>query len=411
MFAANVFAKRPVIAAAPASAAAGLRLPASVAKLAAKPWALPAGAAGLLVLSVSLFVLATNDPHAGAPLVKVALDAAGKPGSPLALHPGLPGDPANPTLGSLPPGQDVGMAGAADPLAAQIANGPNTGGQAVITLPQGATLGGGQPAAPPKPKAQPLAQAPITGLTAPGPGGLLPIIGKDGRTPFQAYARPFASNGKPKIAIVVGGLGLNGAATRAAIEKLPPEVTLSFVPYADGLQGWIDMARASGHEVVLELPMEPLDYPANDPGPYTLMTGAPAAETGKRLEWLLSRTTGYFAATNYMGGRFVTSDTAMNALASALKGRGVGLLDDGSAARKGMVGAPRASADSVIDDQLSADAITQQLARLEGLATAHGQALGAGFGYAVTVAQVTRWAAALAGRGYQLAPASAVMRK
>ncbi|PNA58296.1 hypothetical protein C1Y19_35055, partial [Pseudomonas sp. MPR-LB3] len=84
-----------------------------------------------------------------------------------------------------------------------------------------------------------------------------------------------------------------------------------FVPYADGLQGWVDLARANGHEVVLELPMEPLDYPANDPGKYTLMTNAAPAETVRRLEWLLARTTGYFATTNYMGGRFVTSDSAM----------------------------------------------------------------------------------------------------
>jgi len=69
------------------------------------------------------------------------------------------------------------------------------------------------------------------------------------------------------VALIIGGLGLNAATTRQAIESLPPEVTLSFVPYADGLQGWIDMARAAGHEVMLEAPMEPADYPSNDPGP------------------------------------------------------------------------------------------------------------------------------------------------
>jgi polysaccharide deacetylase 2 family uncharacterized protein YibQ len=407
MFAANVFAKRPLAATGSAPAVANPRLPGFL----NHPFALPAAAAGFLLLSIGLFVLATNDPHAGAPSVKVALQTAAKPGEPGALRPGLPGDPANPTLNSLPPGQDVGMAGAPDPLMTQFQAAPPSGGQAVVTLPQGATLSGGQPALPPRPKAQPLAQAPIAGLTAQGPGGLLPIIGKDGRTPFQAYARPFASNGKPKIAIVVGGLGLNGASTRAAIEKLPPEITLSFVPYADGLQGWVDLARANGHEVVLELPMEPLDYPANDPGKYTLMTNAAPAETVRRLEWLLARTTGYFATTNYMGGRFVTSDSAMTTLVTALKARGLGFLDDGSASRRGMVGAPRASADAVIDDQLSSEDIERQLTKLEGQALAHGQALGAGFGYPVTVEQVTRWAAALAGRGYQLAPASAVMRK
>ena len=102
----------------------------------------------------------------------------------------------------------------------------------------------------------------------------------------------------------------------------------------------------------------------------------------------------------------------MGVLMGALKSRGLGFLDDGSAARRAQgLGPPRASADAVIDEQLSADAIDQQLLRLEAQALQKGQALGAGFAYPVTVEQVTRWAGALAGRGYQLAPASAVMRK
>src|SRR4029077_15730556 len=127
-----------------------------------------------------------------------------------------------------------------------------------------------------------------------------------------AYARPVTLTGKPRVALIIGGLGLNAKATREAIASLPPEVTLSFVPYADGLQGWIDMARAAGHEVLLEAPMEPKDYPDNDPGPYTLMADGQQADTTRRLEWLLSRATGYFGVTNYLGSRFVQSPAAMS---------------------------------------------------------------------------------------------------
>jgi polysaccharide deacetylase 2 family uncharacterized protein YibQ len=257
----------------------------------------------------------------------------------------------------------------------------------------------------------PLATAPIAGLTAPGPGGLLPIVGADGRTPFQAYARPFQDNGKPKVAVVVSGLGLNAAATRAAIDRLPPEITLSFVPYADGLQGWIDLARANGHEVMLEVPMEPLDYPNNDPGPYTLMSTGQPAETVKKLEWLLSRATGYFAVTNYLGSRFMTSNGGMSAFLGALKSRGVGFIDDGGAKGAQNPGVQRASADAMIDDQLSADAIERKLLSLEAAALQKGSALGGGFAYPVTVDSLVRWSQGLAGRGYQLAPASAVARR
>jgi hypothetical protein len=211
------------------------------------------------------------------------------------------------------------------------------------------------------------------------------------------------------VALVIGGLGLNSQTTRAAIETLPPEITLSFAPYAEGLQGWIDLARAHGHEVLLETPMEPNDYPANDPGPYTLIAANPPEDTVRKLEWLMSRASGYFGLTNYLGSRFLASDSAMTTFQTALKARGLAFVDDGQAARRG--GAiPRASADRIIDDELSASAIDGQLRTLEINAAARGQVLGSGFAYPVTIAQVRTWSAGLAGRGLQLAPASAVTR-
>jgi len=279
---------------------------------------------------------------------------------------------------------------------------------AVPAASHGATPG----AAVPAPSANGgLPQAPITGFFAPGPGGPLPIIAQDGRTPFQAYARPFASNGRPKVALIIGGLGLNARATQAAIVTLPPQITLSFVPYAEGLQGWIDMARAHGHEVLLETPMEPLDYPDNDPGPYTLMATADGPETAKKLEWILSRASGYYALTNYLGSRFLADDKAYESFLGAVRGRGLGFIDDGSASRRTGGGVPRASAERVIDDQLTQAAIDQELLKLEASALQRGQALGAGFAYPVTLDKVARWATSVEQRGYQLAPASALAIK
>jgi polysaccharide deacetylase 2 family uncharacterized protein YibQ len=253
-----------------------------------------------------------------------------------------------------------------------------------------------------------LTQSPIAGLWAPGPGGApLPIVSGDGRTPAQAYARPFVANGAPKVALVVGGMGLNAQVTRSAIETLPPEVTLSFIPYAEGLQGWIDMARAAGHEVLLEAPMEPGDYPVNDPGPFTLLIDNRPEETVSKLEWVLSRATGYFGVTNYLGSRFMGSDPAMAAVTGALARRGVAFVDDGLARRR--TGPLRASADRIVDEQLSADTIARQFAALEMTAFSRGQALGAGLAYPVTIREAARWARSVSQRGLQLAPASALL--
>jgi uncharacterized protein len=262
-------------------------------------------------------------------------------------------------------------------------------------------------------RSAPLSQAPSAGVHQSGPNGVLPIIGPGGRTVFDAYRKPFSDTGKPKIALVVGGLGLNARITQRAIDDLPAEVTLSFVPYAENLQGWINKARAGGHEVLIEIPMEPFDYPDNDPGPQTLLSTASAEENQRRLEFLLSRATGYFGVTNYLGGKFAGSGNASAAVMRALKGRGIGFISDGSAAALGSAaenaGMRNAQADRSLDQRPSGEDIAAQLGALEVMATQRGAALGFGVAYSITIDQIARWSREATRRGLVLAPASAVM--
>lgn len=356
-----------------------------------------AGAGLLLLGAAALFITVLGDPRAGAPSARASLTrevaAAAPPPTGLEAF----------SMGAYGAWQDLTVdAGGVDPALE---------GEAVITLPNGATVSGdGAPITAPRAAASPLPPAPIGGLSQPGPDGPLPAIAADGRVPAQAYARPFRSNGRPRVAIIVGGLGLNAVTTRAAIERLPAEVTLSFVPYAEGLQGWIDLARAQGHEVLIEMPMEPTGYPNNDPGPYTLLAAGEPADIQAKMNWLLGRATGYFGVTNYMGDRFANSDAGMTAFLGILRQRGVAFLDDGSMSRRPGAWA-RASANRIIDEQQNPAAIVGQLNALEALAKGQGQALGTGFSYPVTVEAVARWTAGLDARGLQLAPASAMTQR
>ncbi len=266
------------------------------------------------------------------------------------------------------------------------------------------------------PPTPPLPKAPIRGLTQPGPLGPLPIIGPDGRTPFQAYKRPFiADPKKPKIAIIVGGLGFGARATQQAIDELPAAVTLAFVPYADNVQTWIDRARADGHETMLEIPMEPFDPEAVDTGPQTLLVNAQPRENVARLENLMSRATGYFGIANYQGGRFAASTQASEPIVRALNERGLAIVGAGISPRVGLAaeagrqGARFAVADRILDIRREAEAIDEQLLTLEALALENGHALGSGFAYPLTITQVAAWARGVEGRGYQLAPASAMV--
>jgi len=352
-------------------------------------------AAGFFLACAAALVSLTGNPRAGTPVVRLSLARIADTSAPPGWREALPSESAGEAPFSA---ATVQLSAAAPPDPEPVAN----GGAAIITIPDDARLDGAQAA----PGAG-LGQAPLDGFFAQGPGGPLPVIAPDGRTPAQAYARPFAADGKPRVALIIGGLGLNAKATREAIDGLPPEVTLSFVPYADDLQSWIDQARAAGHEVLLEAPMEPKDYPQNDPGPYTLMADGQPQETTRRLDWLLSRASGYFGVTNYLGSKFVASASAMGVFETELRQRGLAFIDDGSAAHVGG-GIPRASADRIVDDQLDGPAIEAQLTALETQAQRSGEAMGSGFAYPVTLEEAARWTAALAAHGIQLVPASAL---
>ncbi len=260
---------------------------------------------------------------------------------------------------------------------------------------------------------RPALRAPLPGLFEPGPGGPLPVVSAEGVRPDQAYAKAFDGDlDAPTIAVIVGGLGFNRALTETAIERLPSEVTLSFVPYAEGLQDWIDRARADGHEVLIELPMEPFDYPNNDPGPHTLLAEATPEENRRRLNWLLSRGAGYAGVVNYMGARLSAEQAPLAAVLEELERRGLTLFHDGSGRRSVITSAredarARVSlADRVLDADPSPSAIDNRLLELEALALQNGDALGSGFVYPTTVEALAQWSDSLADRGYQLAPAS-----
>lgn len=265
------------------------------------------------------------------------------------------------------------------------------------------------------PASTPLAKAPVPGFFERTPAGDLPKVSADGRTPAEVYARPFAAKpGVPKIALIVGGLGLKQEHTLAAINELPPEVTLSFVPYANDLQTWINRARAAGHEVLLELPMEAYDYPNVDGGPHTLLTSSKPEENLRRLNLLMGKATGYFGVTNYQGARFATDARAVAPVMSALSERGLAFVHDGAAARSALPQAAKdvnltfSIADRIVDAEPSADSIDRELLQLEALAIQNGGAVGVGYAYPVTIDTFRHWTQGIKAKGYQLAPASAL---
>lgn len=263
-----------------------------------------------------------------------------------------------------------------------------------------------------------LPPAPDPRVAETGPHGPLPRISREGLRPMDVYARPFVTStalraDAPKIALIVGGVGLSPRGTAAAL-SLPEAVTLAFPPYPEDLPAVAARARARGHETLLQAPMEPFDYPRNDPGPHTLLVDR-AGNDKDDLHWLMSRFAGYAGVINYLGGRFMADDAAFNTTLAEVASRGLYFIDDGESRQSRLtaiapeLSLPHAVVDTTIDAHALPQAIDAALAQLELRAREKGAAIGFVNAAPQALERIGRFVAGLEKRGMALAPVSAVL--
>ena len=249
--------------------------------------------------------------------------------------------------------------------------------------------------------------------------GMIPVAA-DGLKPFNVYAaeadRARAAK-MPGVAIVIGGLGVGAAKTIDAIMKLPPAVTLAFTPYGADPGKLAERARAQRHEIFLQIPMEPYDFPDNDPGPQTLLTSLSADQNMDRLYWHLSRMQGYAGITNFMGARFIATEPAMQPIIREAAKRGLGFFDDGSSPRSIASQAaanqamPFGKGDIAIDVVPTPTEIDRALNKLEAAARERGAAVGTASALPVSIERVSAWTKTLGDRGILLVPLTTAMLK
>ena len=363
---------------------------------------------GLFIALFAGFAIFNDNPFGGEPVTRVALHPAAPSGEKSAMAPAVAPDAK--------PGTD--MAKQAAP-----------GGQKTITIIDGSS-GKRQDIqvsddATDKVEAEAALPALMAGvdqrLLEKSRYGMIPVVA-DGLKPVTAYAggtdadRARAAK-MPVIAIVIGGLGVGAAKTTDAIMKLPAAVTLAFTPYGSDPGKLVERARAQRHEILLQIPMEPFDYPDNDPGPQTLLTTLAAEQNLDRLYWHLSRFQGYAGIANFMGARFVVTDAAMQPIIREAAKRGLGYLDDGSAPRsvasalaEGQA-MPFARGDFSIDAVPTSVEIDRTLAKLESLAKERGSAVGVASALPISIERIGAWTRTLESRGIMLVPLTTAMLK
>jgi polysaccharide deacetylase 2 family uncharacterized protein YibQ len=383
---------------------------------------LPFTAAQLLGVGLGLFLLAFigfalfhNDPLGGEPVARVAIRQASD-GAKGAGTSAKPEDKA--AEKSAAPASEHGEKAAAKPAAPSeqktitIIDGSSGARHDVVVSPETGDKAENSTA--------PAMMAGVDQrILEPSRYGMIPIA-IEGLKPFTAYAAE-ADRAKaakmPVVSIVIGGLGVGAAKTLDAIMKLPGAVTLAFTPYGADPGKLAERARAQHHEILLQVPMEPYDYPDNDPGPQTLLTTLGPDQNLDRLYWHLSRLQGYVGIANFMGARFVATDQVMQPIVRDAAKRGLAFFDDGSAPRSvasavaGAQAMPFARGDVAIDAVPTPGEIDRALAKLEDLAKERGYAIGTASALPVSIERIGLWIKALEAHGVMLVPLTTAMTK
>ncbi|HVX76339.1 MAG TPA: divergent polysaccharide deacetylase family protein [Bradyrhizobium sp.] len=358
---------------------------------------------GLFLATFAGFAIFNDNPLGGEPMVRVALPDA-SPGA----KPTAPPSAASETAVKSGPKQAVST----EQRTITIIDG-SSGARQNITIPDGDTAEGGP-------------DTPLPVMTGIDPRlleksryGMIPVVA-DGLKPFTAYAAN-ADRAKaatmPVVAIVVGGLGVGAAKTLDAIMKLPPAVTLAFTPYGSDPSKLAERARAQHHEILLQVPMEPFDYPDNDPGPQTLLTTLAPEQNLDRLYWHLSRFQGYAGIANFMGGKFEVTDAALKPIVQDVAKRGLAYFDDGTSPRSvaatlaAAQSMPFAKADINIDQVPTPMEIDHALSSLQDLAKQRGAAIGIASALPVSIERIGAWIKTLDSHGIMLVPLTTAMLK
>ncbi|MEM7618731.1 MAG: divergent polysaccharide deacetylase family protein [Pseudomonadota bacterium] len=263
-----------------------------------------------------------------------------------------------------------------------------------------------------------LVAAPIPGFYESLNDALVPIIRtKDGLTPFDAYKKPFTgATDKPLVSFVINNIGLSKSKTYALIDELPDNVTLAFSPYASNLNELVGAARAGGHEVWLNLPLESKEYPLRDPGPLTLLKNASEEQNTERMIKLLSTANGYAGFIPNKDHAYTEKTIKTNRALNQVFTRGLTIIDSQttfnsfSKALANRYDSIYGMVDVWLDDELTAISLNRQIRRIIEIGTAKDQVVVMLNNYPASINAMNKFLSSAAAKDFQLAPLSSQVR-
>jgi polysaccharide deacetylase 2 family uncharacterized protein YibQ len=245
----------------------------------------------------------------------------------------------------------------------------------------------------------------------------LPIRGLSFSTTAGSPPPPPPPSAKlPKVAIIIDDMGANRAALNDLLSLKYP-VTIAVIPFLELSTETADAAYKKGREVILHLPMEPMDYPQYNPGTGALFTFMTADEFRAALAEDLAAVPHISGVNNHMGSSLTQDREKMEIVLAAIKERRLFFVDSRTtpktvaydAAVK--LGVPALERDVFLDNEANVESVKAQIDELIRKAKAEGTALGIGHPRPATIKALKEMEKRLTGSEVQVVPASGLLKK
>lgn len=217
----------------------------------------------------------------------------------------------------------------------------------------------------------------------------------------------------PRTAIIIDDIGydLNAADKLLALDM---PLTFAVLPRSPFWYPIVHKARQKNIEIMLHLPMEPVEYPDVNPGPGALLASMSPDELVLQLNEHLDTIPFIRGVNNHMGSRLTTASSQMYQIFTILKKRNLFFIDSLTHSKSvcrpsaKLFRIPFAQRDVFLDNVQEPAAIRARIEELIRIAQIQGQAVGIGHPYKLTC-QALNEALPELRKKVKLVPASAVV--
>jgi len=201
---------------------------------------------------------------------------------------------------------------------------------------------------------------------------------------------PSVKDHMPKIAVIIDDIGYDKK-TAMALSALNPDITFSVLPFAPFGKIISEKLYARGSQLMLHLPMEPIQYPKVNPGPGAILSSMPPDILLDQLRKNIKDIPHIVGVNNHMGSKLTAHSDQMNQIFTILKKENLFFIDSRTTAKSQCKASARllrlkfAQRDVFLDNFQNTTYITEQFKKLIKRAEKHGSAIGIGHPYKATL--------------------------